>query len=214
MDTQRDLGLYSFSIADTRGMVSASQRSPFGHRVNVRPSLAAPTWREDTPSIAAQPFLQPSHATQQGAHGGGAGVIRTAMAESRGSTTGKNTAIRQRGNSQTEESSSAKRICITLEASIPAVPSPTMTRYKGWVNKPFLGDWSAACWNAQGLLAAKGGRQHVKMRPAARLTLNRDFLVITETHGNEGNAGHETSHKDTGHTGPTARRAKQGLASG
>ena len=54
------------------------------------------------------------------------------------------------------------------------------------LDTPFSGDWSAACWNAQGLLASDITKQREKMRRAARLAMHRDFLVITETHGNVG----------------------------
>ena len=43
-----------------------------------------------------------------------------------------------------------------------------------------------ACWNAQGLLAADASRQQTRIKRAAKLILNRDMLVLTETHGNEG----------------------------
>ena len=52
--------------------------------------------------------------------------------------------------------------------------------------KPYGGDWAAACWNAQGLLAAGSNRQRIKMRRATRLAAHRDILALTETHGNEG----------------------------
>ncbi len=53
-------------------------------------------------------------------------------------------------------------------------------------DKPYSGDWSMACWNAQGLLATSATKQHRKMARAKKLATHRDLLVMTETHGNEG----------------------------
>ena len=79
-----------------------------------------------------------------------------------------------------------RRHCVALNVLIPPAPSPGAIRFRGWANKPYLGDWSAGCWNAQGLLASNCVKQHVKFKKAASLAGQRDFLVITETHGNEG----------------------------
>jgi hypothetical protein len=53
-------------------------------------------------------------------------------------------------------------------------------------DKPYGGEWSIACWNAQGLLATSATKQHRKMAKAKQLATHRDMLVMTETHGNIG----------------------------
>ena len=53
-------------------------------------------------------------------------------------------------------------------------------------DRPYGGEWSMACWNAQGLLATSATKQHRKMARAKKLAAHRDILIMTETHGNEG----------------------------
>eukprot|EP00972_Heterocapsa_arctica_P004231 627257-Heterocapsa_arctica.AAC.1 len=68
-----------------------------------------------------------------------------------------------------------QRICIPLDALIRGNEiEEEGGRREG--DGPFGGDWAAACWNAQGLLAAGNFKQQMKIRRAARLTVKRDFV--------------------------------------
>ena len=93
---------------------------------------------------------------------------------------------KRRGRPLASKGDGSKKICLALDAMIPATTGPKKPDGIEIADKQFSGDWAASTWNGQGLLASEAMKQHAKMRRSRELFKMNDALGLTETHGTIG----------------------------